>query len=93
MSMLERDNRVVDIQVLNSLLRNASFFASTSILIVAGLVTVMGATDKAIDFLTDIAFSIATSRQNWELKIIIMIVIFIYAFFKFAWAMRQLNYC
>ena len=93
MSMLERDNRVVDIQVLNSLLRNASFFASTSILIVAGLVTVMGATDKAIAFLTDISFSIATSIQIWELKIFIMIVIFIYAFFKFAWAMRQLNYC
>ncbi|MDP6388700.1 MAG: DUF599 domain-containing protein [Alphaproteobacteria bacterium] len=91
--MLGRENRIVDIQVVNSLLRNASFFASTSILILAGLITLLGATEKAIAFLTHIPFSVETSRQVWEFKILALIVSFVYAFFKFGWAMRQLNYC
>ena len=92
-SMLHRDNRMVDLQIVSNLLRNASFFASTAILIVAGLVTLLGATDKAMALLDGIPYTIETSRQAWELKTVILIVIFIYTFFKFAWAMRQLTYC
>ncbi len=91
--MLGRENRIVDIQVVNSLQRNASFFASTSILILAGLITLLGATEKAIALLTHIPFSVETSRQVWEFKILALIVSFVYAFFKFGWAMRQLSYC
>lgn len=91
--MLSRDNRIVDIQILRSLGGSASFFASTSILVLAGLIAILGATDKAIELLRDFPFSTAVSRELWEIKILTLIVIFIYAFFKFGWAMRQLNYC
>ena len=33
------------------------------------------------------------SRELWEVKILTLIVVFVYAFFKFGWAMRRLNYC
>jgi uncharacterized membrane protein len=91
--MLIRDNRLIDIQILRSLGSSASFFASTSILVLAGLIAVLGATDKAIEILRDFPFSIVVSRELWEVKVLTLIVVFIYAFFKFAWAMRQLNYC
>ncbi len=91
--MLSRDNRIVDIQILRSLGGSASFFASTSILVLAGLIAVLGATDKAIELLRDFPFSISVSRELWEVKVLTLIVVFIYAFFKFGWAMRQLNYC
>ena len=91
--MLTRDNRIVDIQILRSLGGSASFFASTSILVLAGLIAVLGATDKAIELLRDFPFSISVSRELWEVKVMTLIVVFIYAFFKFGWAMRQLNYC
>tara|TARA_Y100000590_G_C15616304_1_gene975887 strand:+ start:668 stop:1369 length:702 start_codon:yes stop_codon:yes gene_type:complete len=92
-AMLNRENRLVDIQIVSSLYRNSAFFASSSLLIVAGLSTSLGATEKAIDFLTDLPLIIQNSRQMWELKVIFLILIFIYSFFKFAWSMRQLNYC
>ena len=91
--MLARDNRIVDIQIVRSLVQSASFFASTSILVVAGLVTVLGATDKAIALIHDIPLAEVATRELWEVKLLLMIVVFIYAFFKFGWAMRQLNYC
>ena len=78
---------------MRSLGRSASFFASTSILVLAGLIAVFGATDKAIKLLHDFPFSISASWKLWEVKVLTLIAVFIYAFSKFGWAMRQLNYC
>ncbi len=91
--MLQRDNRIVDIQIVRSLGRSASFFASTSILVLAGLIAILGATERAIEFARSIPISSPVSRELWEVKILSLIVVFVYAFFKFGWAMRQLNYC
>ena len=91
--MLKRDNRMVDIQVVNALLRSGRFFASTAILIIAGLLAVLGATEKAIALVMDLPFTDSTSRELWEAKVLFMILVFIYAFFKFVWSMRQYNYC
>lgn len=91
--MLLRDNRIVDIQILRGLSKSASFFASTSILVLAGLIAVLGATDKAIELVRALPVSAIGSRELWEIKILTLIVVFVYAFFKFGWAMRQLNYC
>lgn len=91
--MLGRDNRVVDIQIVNALLRSGRFFASTAILIIAGMLAVLGATDKAIALLKDLPFTMSVSRELWEAKVLLMILVFIYAFFKFVWSMRQYNYC
>ena len=47
--MLKRDNRIVDIQIVRSL-GEARLFASTSILVLAGLIAILGATERAIEF-------------------------------------------
>ncbi len=91
--MLSRENRIVDIQIINSALNNATFFASTTILIMAGLFAVIGALEDVIAVIRDIPFAVKTSRALWETKIIVMMLIFMHGFFKFAWAMRQFNYC
>ena len=92
-AMLKRDNRMVDIQVVNALLRSGRFFASTAILIIAGLLAVLGATERAIALVMDLPFTVSTSREVWEAKVLFMILVFIYAFYKFVWSMRQYNYC
>jgi uncharacterized membrane protein len=92
-AMLKRDNRMVDIQIVNALLRSGRFFASTAILIIAGLLAVLGAKEQAIALVMDLPFTVSTSREIWEAKILFMILVFIYAFFKFVWSMRQYNYC
>lgn len=85
----ERDVRMVDTSVIANIGRNASFFASSSLLIIAGLVTAIGSTDKAITFLSHLPFVQHINRQIWELGILLMILIFAYAFFTFSWCMRQ----
>ncbi|OGI43347.1 MAG: hypothetical protein A2150_00700 [Candidatus Muproteobacteria bacterium RBG_16_64_11] len=91
--MLKRDNRVVDVNILRNLLHGVAFFASATLLILAGLLTTLGSTDKAIEIVRALPFAAKTTLAQWELKLLVLSVIFVYAFFKFTWALRQFNYC
>lgn len=88
-TMLLRESRITDTNIVANLERNVSFFASTSILILAGLITVLGSSDAVITMLSEIPFSDQNSRGEWETKILLLIVLFVYAFFKFTWSLRQ----
>lgn len=68
--------------------RSVAFFASTSMLILAGLLTMLGATEKVSSVLSSLSFSVNTSNAVIQLKVILLIFLFVYAFFKFCWAMR-----
>lgn len=63
--MLARDNRIVNTQIVRSLVQRASFFATTSILVVASLVTGLVVTDKAIALIRDLPLVEMASRQLW----------------------------
>ena len=91
--MLLRDNRVMDVNILRNLLQGVAFFASATLLVLAGLLTILGSTDRAIEIVRALPFTTRTSQLQWELKLLVLIVIFVYAFFKFTWALRQFNYC
>ena len=91
--MLDREVRMVDTQILGNLMRSMSFFASTTMFIIAGLVAVLGARDKAMAVLRDLPFAVESSTVIWDLKVLLLIFVFIYAFFKFTWAFRHYNYC
>lgn len=91
--MLERDNRIVDSQIIGNLMNSASFFASTTVLILAGLMAVLGARPAAMAVLSELPFAVDPSPLLWDLKVLLLIVLFVYAFFKFTWAFRQYTYC
>lgn len=91
--VLKRDNRIMDAQILGQLGQGASFFASTTLLILVGLFTVLGALDEAVVTLRRIPFADKVSLLQWEVKLLTLIVIFVHAFFKFTWGLRQFNYC
>lgn len=91
--MLERDNRMVDTQIIANLMRSASFFASTAMFIIAGLIAVLGAREQAMTVLAELPFAVKSSRPLWDAKVLLLILLFVYAFFKFTWAFRQYNYC
>ncbi|MBK8120726.1 MAG: DUF599 domain-containing protein [Sulfuritalea sp.] len=91
--MLGNDNRIGDIAALNSLLSSSTFFASTSLLILGGLVALLGTTERVIDVVENLPFTRHDSELVWHIKIILMIGVFIYAFFKFTWSIRQFNFC
>lgn len=91
-NMVARDAKVVDALIQNSLQQGVLFFASTSILLVGALLAGLGASDQAIALLKDLPFSSETTRAQWELKILLVALIFVFAFFKFAWSYRLFNY-
>jgi uncharacterized membrane protein len=91
--MLDREVRMVDTQILGNLMRSMSFFASTTMFIIAGLVAVLGARAEAMAVLAELPFAIESSTRLWDLKVLLLITIFVYAFFKFTWAFRHYNYC
>ena len=87
-----REVRVVDAVVMQSLSSSPSFFASTTILIIGGLLAVLGTNDKANELVRDIPFAAQTSVLVFELKLLLMLAIFVYAFFRFTWSMRQYTF-
>jgi len=91
--LLERDIRIADTTIMTHLERNGAFFASSTLLILAALFTMLGATDQALGVLSELPFATSDTRTEWELKILLLITIFVYAFFTFTWSMRQYNFC
>jgi uncharacterized membrane protein len=87
-----RDNRVMDGIVVQNLSTAPSFFASTTILIIGALLAVLFAGDKAADFVREVPFAARTSILVFDLKVAVMAAIFIYAFFRFTWSVRQYSF-
>lgn len=85
---LSRDPRVLDGIITQTLSNTPAFFSSTTILIIGGLLALMGTTDKAAELVREIPFSQATPILVFEFKILVLIAIFVYAFFRFSWSMR-----
>ena len=90
--ILQREIRVPDTIIMGNFVQSAVFFASTAILVVGGLVTTLGASDKALEAISALPFVTPTTQGVWELKVVTLIVVFIYAFVKFIWAVRLANY-
>ena len=90
--MLKRENRVGDVNIVDTLIRSVSLFASTNIFILAGLVTVLGGVDVARELVSEISFAVEAPRELWEAKVLILILIFVHAFFTLVWALRQLSF-
>lgn len=93
LELLERDNRMMDSQVINSLINKATFFASTTILIVASVLALMSVGDEVFDLFENIPFAQKTSNILWMLKVLVLVMVFMFAFFKFTWAIRQHSIC
>jgi uncharacterized membrane protein len=90
--MILRENRIVDTTIMASLQNGTAFFASTSLLAVGGVLALFQSGDDVLTLFAEIPFGEATTRVAWELKVVGLAVIFVYAFFKFAWAYRLFNY-
>jgi uncharacterized membrane protein len=90
--MLAREQRIVDAQIVASLQNGSAFFASTSLFAIGAALALLKSTDQALDMVRALPFGIETTRAAWEAKVVGLAVIFVYAFFKFAWAYRLFNY-
>lgn len=90
--MLKREVRIVDTQIMASLHQGTAFFASTSLFAIGGALAVLRSTEELMVVFRALPFAVQTTRTVWEIKVVGLLVIFVYAFFKFAWSYRLFNY-
>ncbi len=90
--MVQRENRIVDSSLVGNLVQSVSFYASTTTYIIAGLIAVAGAIDRVMALSAELPFGHAVAREVVEVKVIMLAAIFIFAYFKFTWSLRQFNY-
>jgi uncharacterized membrane protein len=87
-----RDPRMLDGLITQNLSSTPSFFSSTTIIIIGGLFALLGTTDKAAELVREIPFAQPTPILVFEFKVLVLIGIFVYAFFRFSWSMRQYTF-
>ena len=88
---VHRDPRIFDSQVLGILRQGTAFFASTSILVLGGLIALMG----NIDPLRGVAEQVGAMESSvliWQIKFALVTFFVTNAFLKFVWAHRVFGY-
>src|SRR5215470_245013 len=90
--MLHREARMVDMQIMAALQNGTAFFASTSLIAIGGTLSLLRSTEDVLAVMGSLPLAMPTSRVQWEAKTIGLVIIFAYAFFKFAWSYRLYNY-
>ena len=93
LEMLHRDNRIVDTSIIAGMQNGAAFFASTSIFALGGMIAALGASEQAVGILSTLPMAEPGTVETWRIKVLLLIVVLVYAFFKFAWTFRLQNYC
>ena len=89
--MIQRELRVIDTSIITNLANSSTFFASTTLLILGGLFALLGTTERISAVVGGLPFNRQAPEMVWELKILLLVGIFGYAFFKFTWSLRQFN--
>jgi uncharacterized membrane protein len=87
--MVVRDQRLLDTALMGHLMNSVSFYANTTIYIVAALIATAGRARLAGHFAAELPFAGRQSKILVEAKIFLLITIFVFAYFKFTWAHRQ----
>ena len=91
--MVSRAMRMIDTTILGNLMTGIAFFASTAMLILGGIIALLSNGTTVSQSIKHLPYAIDTSPALWEFKVLVLALIFVYAFFKFAWAFRLTNYC
>ncbi|WP_341677775.1 DUF599 domain-containing protein [Niveibacterium sp. SC-1] len=87
-----RDIPVTSASLVANLTNSVSFYASTTIYIIAGLLALVGAVEKISSFAAELPFAQQASKELLELKLLLLLIVFITAYFKFTWSLRQFNF-
>jgi uncharacterized membrane protein len=90
--MLEREARIVDTHIMTSLQNGTAWFASTTLIAIGGALALLRATNEVMPVIRNLPVGFDASPALWEIKCVGLTLIFVYAFFKFAWSYRLFNY-
>jgi len=91
-TMMHRDLRMIDTGIMSGLQNGTAFFASTSLLAIGGCFAMLNSADHVYGVMRDLAIVEAIPKGLFEAKVVGLMLIFGYAFFKFGWSYRLFNY-
>jgi len=92
-TMARRDLRMIDTSIMLGLQQGTAFFASSTLIAIGGCFAMLGAGDRTLSVFAELPFAGPGTRAVFELKLLGLIAIFAYSFFKFGWSYRLFNYC
>lgn len=90
--LLKREMRMTDASLLASQERVVGFFASTTLLLMAGVLTALTTSGQIAEITSRIPFAEPQSSGQIEAKLALLLIILIYAFFKITWSLRQYGF-
>ena len=91
-AMIRRDNRIGDINLLGHVIHSTSFFASTSLIAIGALLSLLLGLDRLQGAIDGLALGIPSGHGLLELKVLLPIAVLVHGLFKLTWALRQMNY-
>ena len=89
---LAREDRVLDSILTGHSINSIALFSSATLLIVVALLGVLSNADTAYHVATTSSFVTPTSKELFQVKLIGLVCVFIYGFYRFTWALLQYNY-
>ncbi len=90
--MLTRDVRLADVSLIAALERNVSFFASSSMLILAGILTAIASSDTIAKVLHLVMPWQQYPDALLQVKLLFLGLIYVFTFFQFTWSLRQYGF-
>ncbi|SKA33490.1 DUF599 domain-containing protein [Consotaella salsifontis] len=91
--MASREFRMIDTSIMSGLQQGTAFFASSCIFVIGGCFALLGSAERVAAISADLPFHGLLDKTLVETKLLGLVAIFAFAFFKFGWAYRLFNYC
>ena len=89
---ITKEVRVGDASLLSNLERNIAFFASSTLIILAGLLTLFAKIETLEMVINSLPYADHASHLVIQLKLSLLSFIFVLSFFQFTWSMRQYGF-
>ena len=90
--LLQRDMRMTDAGLLASQERVVGFFASTTLLLLAAVLTALTTSEQIAELTSHLPFTPGQTPGQIEAKLALLLLMLIYAFFKVTWSLRQYGF-
>lgn len=89
----DRENRIMDAQLVASLREGVALYVSGSLIALGGAVAMLGQADQVASVAEDIAGGLSRPRAAWSMKLLLVILVTALAFLFFVWSHRVFGYC
>ncbi len=87
-----RSSHIDDAALIANVDRHVTFYASTTLLILAGLMTSLSQVVPIQNMLESLPYSYPIETTQIQLRLMVLVAIYIYAYFTITWSLRQLSF-